>query len=352
MIIDPTTRNNIFNPLSAQGRWIKHRWGRRSYPTIDIELEKVLHALDSISEGFFLFDRPIYLKSAYGDAALWPDVTRISKIVGSGLTVTTYGMIDLKLAQTIKRHKSMLHFLVDGYREECGRIFHGANWSELSGILTEVGSNAIVEFFVYEHNKHQIPNMIRFCKKRNIKLKFTKGDASDNNSSCIIDEQGNWLYDVVPHDCTTELLDLSFGSIEEINKGHDLKDQYSDIEPVMLERYLKNYSSLRTYIKSPKGRSIVDLPMVSKIFDHNELAKRFNIDSIEYILAPTGHVCTSSEEYFMFVNMLADDWVMNSAAAKEIAPSDTFLQKVLYYAQKFNREFLEKHQSQNYFELD
>jgi hypothetical protein len=352
VIVDPTTRNNIYNPLSAQGRWIKHRWGKRDYPVVDIELEKVLHALDSISEGFFLFDRPIYLKSAYGDAALWPDVTRISKIVGSGLTVTTYGMIDHKVATTIKRHKSMLHFLIDGYREECGKIFHGANWNELSGLLTEISSNAIVEFFVYEHNKHQIPNMIRFCKKRNIKLKFTTGEATDNNSSCIIDQDGNWLYDVIPHKCDTELLDLSYGSIEEINLGHDLKDQYSDLEPVELTRLMPNYSSLRTYIKPPKGKTIIEYPMVSKIHDHNTLSQRFNIESIDYILTPTGHVCTSSEEYYMFVNMLCSDWLMNSAAVKEIHSSDTFLLKVLYYAQKFNRQFLETHQSQNYFQLD
>lgn len=352
MIIDPTTRNNIFNPLSAQGRWIRHRWGKRNYPEIDLELEQVLHSLDSISEGFFLFDEPIYLKSAYGDAALWPDVTRISKIVGSNLTVTTYGMLDIKLAQTIKRHKSMLHFLVDGYRDECGKVFHGVKWNELSGILSEVASNAIVEFFVYEHNKHQIPNMIRFCKKRNIKLKFTTGDATDNDSSCIITENGEWLYDVVPHECDTPLLDLSYGSVEEINTGHDLKDQYSDLEPVELARYLKNYNSLRTYIKPPTGRSIVDLPMVSKIYDHNELKQKFQTDHEQYIITPTGHVCTCSEEYFMFVNMLANDWAMNSAVVKEIKLHNTFEQKVLYYAQKFNKTFLEKNQVQNYFLLD
>ena len=148
-----------------------HRWGKRDYPEIDISLEKVLHALDSISEGFFLFDRPIYLKSAYGDAALWPDVTRISKLVGSGLTVTTYGMIDLRLANMIKTHKSMLHVYLDGYRDLCGKIFHGVKWGDVAGLLNDIKSNAMVEFFVYEHNKHQIPSILRFCKKRNIKIK-------------------------------------------------------------------------------------------------------------------------------------------------------------------------------------
>ena len=40
MIIDPTTINNVYNPIGPQGQWIKHRWGKRNFPQIDIKLEK------------------------------------------------------------------------------------------------------------------------------------------------------------------------------------------------------------------------------------------------------------------------------------------------------------------------
>lgn len=349
MIIDPTTRNNIYNPLSAQGQWIMHRWGKRTYPEIDISLEKVLHALDSISEGFFLFDRPIYLKSAYGDAALWPDVTRISKLVGSGLTVTTYGMIDLRLANMIKTHKSMLHVYLDGYRDLCGKIFQGARWGDVAGLLNDIKSNAMVEFFVYEHNKHQIPSILRFCKKRNIKIKFTPGIKNDVEGSCIIDQYGNWLYDVIPHDLETDMLDVNYGSIAEINKFHDLKEEYSGLEPVPLTRRLENYKSLRTYIKHIEGRSVLDCPMVSKIHEYEALDKQFNINELDYHITPSGHVTTNSEQYSMFVNMLASDWVANNRSVQNFAPYETYKFKMLYYAQMFNNEFLHSRDTQNYF---
>ena len=349
MIIDPTTRNNIYNPLSAQGQWIMHRWGRRDYPEIDIPLEKVLHALDSISEGFFLFDRPIYLKSAYGDAALWPDLTRISKVVGSGLTVTTYGMIDPKVAQMVKTHKSMFHFYVDGYRDLCGKIFQGVNWGDLAGMLSDMSSNAMVEFFVYEHNKHQIPSMLRFCKKRNIKIKFTPGIQNDVVGSCVIDEHGKWLYDVVPHDVETEMLDLNTGSINEINKGHDLKDEYSNLEPIPLTRRLENYKSLRTYIKDINGRSVLESPMVTKLIEFENIDKNNEPD---YHITPSGHVTVTSEEYSMFVNMLAPDWQAGNKFANSIKSYETYKQKMLSYAQMFDNSFLESRDTQNYFVLD
>ena len=63
MIIDPTTINNVYNPIGPQGQWIKHRWGKRNFPQIDIKLEKVMHTLDAMSEGFFIFNHPIYCKA-------------------------------------------------------------------------------------------------------------------------------------------------------------------------------------------------------------------------------------------------------------------------------------------------
>lgn len=352
VIIDPTTRNNIYNPLSAQGQWIMHRWGKRTYPEIDLSLEKVLHALDSISEGFFLFDRPIYLKSAYGDAALWPDVTRISKLVGSGLTVTTYGMIDLRLANMIKTHKSMLHIYLDGYRDMCGKIFHGVNWGDVAGLLNDIKSNAMVEFFVYEHNKHQIPSILRFCKKRNIKIKFTPGIHNDVEGSCIIDQHGNWLYDVIPHDLETEMLDINYGSVNEINQFHDLKEEYSNLDPIPLTRRLQNYNTLRTYIKRIKGRNVLSAPMVSKLFDHSTLEEKFGVEGEDFHITPTGHVTTNSEQYSMFVNMLADDWVANNQYAQRLLPHETYKTKMIYYAQLFDKEFLRDRDTQNYFVLD
>ncbi len=340
MIIDPTTINNVYNPIGPQGQWIKHRWGKRNFPQIDIKLEKVMHTLDAMSEGFFIFNHPIYCKSTFGDAMLWEHITRISKIVGSRLTVTTYGMIDVKVAETVKRHQSMIHFFIDGYRDECGRVFLGAEWSTISYVLNKVRENAMVEFFVYEHNKHQIPSMVRFCAKRNIKLKFTTGISNDPIGSCIIDQQGNWLYDVVPYELDTDMFEPEVHT--------HLKEKFKNAEPVALKRHLENYNSLRTYIKEVEGRSLLDSPIVSNS-NKEDLIEKFSNDQVEYHLAPTGHITESSEEFSMFVNMLCDDWLLDSPSVYKMDTSNEYMLSMLYYAQKFDKDYLKNREVLSYF---
>ena len=339
MIIDPTTHNNIYNPIGAQGQWVKHRWGKRNYPDVEIDLEKVLHTLDSMSEGFFIFNQPIYVKSTYGDAMLWENITRISKIVGSRLTITTYGMVDTKVAEMVKGHQAMMHFLIDGYRDECGKIFLGAEWSTISYVLNKVKENAMVEFFVYEHNKHQIPSIVRFCEKRNIKLKFTPGVANDPVGSCIIDADSNWLYDVVPHHLETDMHEAK------VHAG--LKEEYKGLTEVPLIRHLENYNSLRTFTKEVQGRGLLESPMVSHSIDHNKLKEKYQQHNIEYHLTPTGHIAESSEEFAMFVNMLSSDWAFNTESVSKI--QDEYMWLMLYYAQMFDKDYLNKREVLTYF---
>ena len=42
MNIDPTTHSTVYNPLSSQGQWAQHRFGKRDYPELNLDLETVL----------------------------------------------------------------------------------------------------------------------------------------------------------------------------------------------------------------------------------------------------------------------------------------------------------------------
>ena len=345
MIIDPTTHSTVYNPLSSQGQWAQHRFGKRKYPDLTLDLETVLHSLDSISEGFFVFDRPIYLKSTYGDAGLWKDVTRLSKLVGGMLTVSTYGMLDIKVIKTIKHHQAMLHVFCDGFESECGRVFLGAEWDSIANLLSLANSNAMVEFFVFEHNKHQIPYIITFCAQRNVKIKFTPGISNDSIGSCVIDANGNWLYDVVSVALETDMLDADYdaGLLREI------KDTYSNIKPVKTIRHLENYNSLRTFTVEQQGRGLLEFPMISKAIPHEQLQRFDNPVKDDIHITPTGHVTENGEEYQMFLNMICPDWKMSSNTVDKINPADTYGLTTWYYAQKFNKEFLKSRKVQSYF---
>lgn len=345
MIIDPTTQSTVYNPLSSQGQWAQHRFGKRDYPELKLDLETVLHSLDSISEGFFVFDQPIYIKSTYGDAGLWKDATRISKLVGGMLTISTYGMIPSKTVETLKSHQAMIHVFCDGFENECGKVFLGAKWESVANVLSLANSNAMVEFFVYEHNKHQIPYIITFCAQRSVKIKFTPGIKNDNIGSCIIDQNGNWLYDVVPVNLETEMLDDDHDTVQ----LRDIKDKFNNKKPVPLTRHLENYNSLRTFVSEINGRGLLDSPMVSHIISNRQLKVFDNPNKDDIHITPSGHVTENAEEFYMFVNMLSPDWQMTNKIVSKIKPTDEYALKTLYYAQKFDQEFLEKRKVQSYF---
>ena len=345
MNIDPTTHSTVYNPLSSQGQWAQHRFGKRDYPELNLDLETVLHSLDSISEGFFVFDEPIYLKSTYGDAGLWKDATRISKLVGGMLTISTYGMIPSKTVQTLKQHQAMIHVFCDGFEQECGKIFLGQTWESVANVLSLANCNAMVEFFVYEHNKHQIPFITTFCAQRSVKIKFTPGIKNDNVGSVVIDQEGNWLYDVVPVDLETEMLDDDHDHVQ----LREIKDKFANLKPVPLQRHLANYNSLRTFVAEREGRGLLDSPMVSHLIKHQQLQKFDNPNKEDIHITPSGHVAENGEEFYMFVNMLSPDWKMTNKTVSKICITDEYALKTLYYAQKFDQEFLEKRKVQSYF---
>jgi len=41
LTVDLTSNNKVFNCLSPQGSWIFHRFGKREYPLIDIDISKI-----------------------------------------------------------------------------------------------------------------------------------------------------------------------------------------------------------------------------------------------------------------------------------------------------------------------
>ena len=70
--IDLTTSNTVFNPLSAQGSWIQHRFGKRNYPNIELDTARVIDYLLQTND-------QIFLTSSFGDALCFSGITDLIK---------------------------------------------------------------------------------------------------------------------------------------------------------------------------------------------------------------------------------------------------------------------------------
>ena len=89
--------------------------------------------------------------------------------------------------------------------------------------------------------------------------------------------------------------------------------------------------------------------MVSHLIKHQQLQKFDNPNKEDIHITPSGHVAENGEEFYMFVNMLSPDWKMTNKTVSKIGITDEYALKTLYYAQKFDQEFLEKRKVQSYF---
>lgn len=271
MIVDPTTKNFIYNSTSPQGQWYKHRWGRRNYPIVDLPL-------------FYPATEHITLSSVYGDPLAWTHINEFCKNYKGNISIITYGV------GVLPEHDNITYILkLDGIHELCGKVFLGAEWNE--SILARVD---IIEFHQYAHNKRQLLDVYQLCVEHNLHLVIVDGAMVDYYGASIIDQECNWLYDVFPatHD-STELV-----------------------------RTVEAYNSLRTYVKPPQGRSILRKPMIAK---QPEIYRTVENDG-EYI-APTGHKFTNRNMFTMFMLMLGDDWVATN-------PQNEYEEDIIFYARQ------------------
>jgi hypothetical protein len=99
----------------------------------------------------------------------------------------------------------------------------------------------------------------------------------------IIDSSGVWLYDV-----------------------KSLQDENTEYDSRCKEQSVEGYRSLLYYTNSINGVSILDKPMITKMYKTTD---SFPADMPA--VSVTGHVFNSTEEMFIFSNALCADWAIN-----------------------------------------
>lgn len=259
--VDPTTQNHIYNPISAQGQWFNHRWGRRNYPTgIAISKKHI---------GFSKPDAEVHLHSVYGDPTCWEHITWAAGRYGRGLSVITYGNTSTFITKYLVNKKSNITYMIDGLHELHGKVYLGSNWDR---VFDNIKRSPLchVQFLLCDHNEHQVDELSALS----IKYKFTFDFTPVNEETIpIITESGEWLYDI------------SYA-------GSGLG----------LVRNLSTYNELRTMTKMINGKSIRNNPKIPK----PNTKSVFEEDGI--YISPYGESFYNRDLFELYMYMLTDDW--------------------------------------------
>lgn len=333
MIIDPTTRNSVFNPVGIQGQWYQHRWGQRDYPQISLSSDQLRISLDNNNEGF------INVPLMYGDVADYEHFDILSKHGKDKLNLNSYGMFSNDYVTLILSNYNQVTIHVDGWGETLGKVFLGTDYTKIKKVAETIPHLNLV-YHCYQHNIQSLAECYQFCIHHNITLHLQSGEVHNgNNSHPIITKEKQWLYDV--HGFTVDK-----------DKCSDLEKYISEMsvqKGYKLRKSLYSYNTLRTYMKVPEGRRITESALVPRIFPDKELEIHFKNSLFQIdcqAVTPTGHVFTSHNMMSTFMQFLGKDWGFD---VRRLNSYDEFMLRLLFSAQEIQRYDIDKHTIENVF---
>lgn len=294
--IDLTTANTIYNPLGPQGSWIQHRFGRRNYPHLELDKDLVLSYLNQTND-------LVFLTSSYGDPLCYSHIESIIKTNKQFIIHSYLNIRNDKLFELLAKSNSTVFVKLSGLEDLADKIYLDANWEIIERNLSILQNKAVIEFELFEHNYHQLDQLIKLCQRFNTKVKIAHGTSLNEifteglirGYSSIINQQGNWLYDVVS---VNSPFPQDFCLPEDLLTVPKLTLPQKD-----LVQSTRGFLTLRTFVKEKIGRNILERPLTFK----TEFKKGFR-PLTGYSISVTGHVFPNEEITKIFSNMLCSDW--------------------------------------------
>lgn len=263
LTIDLTTTSLVFDCMSAAGSWHNHRFGTRSkYTEIPFSSLKIFldqcHHLSHVS-----------LSSVFGDPLMYRDLEKLLEYCFSRrirTTVVTYGMgIDSRF-KLLKQWFTNVIIKLCGIKEECDSVYQGVVWEELNRNIICLSDQLVIdeknclEFSIYRHNRHQLPDIKQFSETSNWNVRVVPGRLNSDHVGSVIDANGNWLYDV--H-----------------NENYDGESKIKTVE---------GWHSLKHYVHTPER-----LEVVKKSVSLDQLASASTL-----FLGVSGELYTDFESYY------------------------------------------------------
>ena len=317
MLVDVTTHNSVYDALSPQAQWFDHRIGRRNYPTVELTLSQIQQLHDNDAHLF-------HMVSVYGDVADWSHLTDyLIEHPEKPLYIDTYGMFTkdaLLLLRDANLHRMVIK--IDGWGESMGKIHLGQKHEVVMNTIREVSKNhhVFVEYYTYKHNVKDIKCFLEFCESMHIHAKLTTGDMNDDGLSCIVDQDGQWLYDVYSAGISSDW----------IRSKHTKNITYDAVvDDEILHKSVTGFNRLRTFIQPPQGRSILNNPILPSLsaLTNDTIISKFTSRSQTKSCTVTGHVFDNNDLGMLFSMLLGDDW---KVTFNDVSTKDQYRLEALY----------------------
>lgn len=277
--IDLTTKNTVYNTLGPQAQWIQHRFGRRKYPDLEIEVDTVVKIVQETED-------TINLISCYGDSSSYSNILDVLSKVKEGRCVfnSHLSFENDQLIDTLNNKQAYVVVPLFGIEELNDKILLHSNWALVLKNLKNLKCNVCIEFYTYSFNHHQIEKVRSLFNSDNIEIKLKEGIYTHPAGfSPIVNEEGKWLYDV-----------------------YSPKSKWAE-----LVQTVNGYNCLIQFIKPIKGKSILNNPLIYRI--DGASAKG------DVSISVTGDVFPSHNLLIQFSNALCNDWTL---ALSKITESD------------------------------
>ena len=271
--IDLTTKNSVYNTLGPQAQWVQHRFGRRDYPDVELDVKIIKSIINQT-------DDVINFISIFGDPSQHSKIVEILESVEPGKIVfnSHLNFDNNSLIDMLNNKQAYVVVPCYGIDDLSNKILLHTDWLTVDSNLKKLDCTVCIEFSVFEHNVHQLPLVKNICKERSLELKIKEGvSLHPDGFSPVVNENKEWLYDV-----------------------YSANENISTIKWPTLHQTVNGYNSLIQYVKPTKGASILNRPNFYKI------AKSFDSDNIS--ISATGHVFPSFELHQIFSNSLCTDW--------------------------------------------
>jgi hypothetical protein len=243
---------------------------------LTLPYEPLIKSLDSIDVDSLILD------SVYGDPICYSNIDNLLTYAATNNIAVQFhchlNVLQNSTIQLLNLMDSHVVTTLSGINHLADKIHQGLDWNVVQSNLQLLTCKKTVIFHMYRHNICQIPELTQFCNNNNIQLELIPGPTLSTGFSSIIDQLGNWLYDV-----------HSASSPDDISAGE-------------LVQTMEGYHALKKYRATPTGKNILGKPMIFKTGNSSELYP----ESI--CVAVTGHVFKNIPHLHAFANALCSDW--------------------------------------------
>lgn len=316
LFIDLTSDSDVFNSTSPQGHWLYHKFGKRNFPTGELELEDV--------KNFISKENPndIICHSYFGDPLFYSKIVSFAEYCyekGINLMLFTYG--NFKSKKDIDRLNELnvkFYIFLCGNDKNNSLVYFNSSKDNIQYIFKSVkAENLFIEYSLYDHNVNDLKEILENVLEKRCNIKISHGNLLGNTFTNIMNEKGRWLYDI--HKCNIE-----FDFIGKFIKDTEVLSAINTLEnleykPKELSQTTPGYLLLRTFIYEREQDNIFNTSL------ENVNAEKFLKTDGDTYINYLGYVFENRDIYEIFNNSLCDDWSENLKRDSKIKIEDTLL---------------------------